>query len=68
MPQWMFQPFAAAVRRELEEALLFKTEQTEEGEYAGTDALVREVLQNSMDAVEKGPVRLRRALPRRSFV
>ena len=38
------------VRRDPNESELFKTEQTEEGEYASTDALVREILQNAIDA------------------
>lgn len=61
---WIFERLAgAAVRRDPNETQLFKTEQTDEGEYAGTDALVREILQNSMDAaVGDGPVRIRLAL------
>ena len=61
---WIFERLAgAAVRRDPNETQLFKTEQTEEGEYAGTDALVREILQNSMDAAtDEGPVRIRLAL------
>ena len=48
---WVFEKLTgAAVRRDPNETQLFKTEQAEEGEYAGTDALVREILQNSMDA------------------
>lgn len=64
MTTWVFQPQSgAAVRRDPKENQLFKTEQAEEGEYAGTDALVREILQNSMDASEgSGPVRIRLAL------
>ncbi len=64
MTQWVFEKLAgAAVRRDPNEAQLFKTEQAEEGEYAGTDALVREILQNSMDAsIGQGPVRIRLAL------
>ncbi len=51
MGQWVFEELrGAAVRREPKEAELFKTEQTGEGEYAGNDALVREVLQNAIDA------------------
>lgn len=51
------------VRRASNEAELFKTEQTAEGEYSGTDALVREVLQNSIDAGNDGsPVHVRLAL------
>jgi hypothetical protein len=64
MTQWVFEKLAgAAVRRDPNETQLFKTEQAEEGEYAGTDALVREILQNSMDAsTGDGPVRVRLAL------
>jgi len=64
MTQWIFERLAgAAVRRDPNETQLFKTEQTEEGEYAGTDALVREILQNTLDAATgDGPVRLRLAL------
>jgi hypothetical protein len=64
MTMWVFEKLAgAAVRRDPNETQLFKTEQAEEGEYAGTDALVREILQNSMDAsIGDGPVRLRLAL------
>ncbi|MCH7988364.1 MAG: hypothetical protein IID46_04340 [Planctomycetes bacterium] len=64
MTMWVFEKLVgAAVRRDPNETQLFKTEQAEEGEYAGTDALVREILQNSMDAsTGDGPVRLRLAL------
>jgi hypothetical protein len=64
MAFWIFEKLAGgAVRRDPNETQLFKTEQTEEGEYAGTDALVREILQNSMDAsTGQGPVRIRLAL------
>ena len=64
MTQWVFSELsAAAVRRDPNETQLFKTEQAGENEYAGTDALVREVLQNSMDAATgDGPVRIRLAL------
>jgi len=51
------------VRRDPNESELFKTEQTAEGEYAGTDALVREILQNAIDAgCGNGPVRVRLAI------
>ena len=51
MGKWVFEALGgAAVRREPKEAELFKTEQTREGEYSGNDALVREVLQNAIDA------------------
>ncbi|QDV87394.1 hypothetical protein [Planctomycetes bacterium TBK1r] len=60
MTQWIFaQLSGAAVRRDPNETELFKTEQAGEDEYAGTDALVREVLQNSIDAgSDDGPVRV----------
>lgn len=64
MAFWNFEKLAGgAVRRDPNETQLFKTEQTDEGEYAGTDALIREILQNSMDAsTGQGPVRIRLAL------
>jgi len=64
MTTWIFEKLGgAAVRRDPNETQLFKTEQAEEGEYAGTDALIREILQNSMDAATgNGPVRIRLAL------
>lgn len=62
--EWVFEPLGgASVRRNPNEAELFRTEQADEGEYAGTDALVREVLQNSLDAkAGEGPVHVRIAL------
>lgn len=64
MTTWIFSPLlAASVRRDPNETELFKTEQAGEGEYAGTDALVREVIQNSLDAGHREePVRVRFAL------
>ena len=64
MTTWVFAELAgAAVRRDPNETELFKTEQAGEHEYAGTDALVREVIQNSLDAgTGDGPVRVRFAL------
>lgn len=64
MAEWVFEQLTgAAVRRDPKETQLFKTEQSGEGEYAGTDGLVRELLQNSMDAsVGVGPVTVRLAL------
>ena len=64
MTTWIFSPVSAAsVRRDPNETELFKTEQAAEGEYAGTDALVREVIQNSLDAGHReAPVRVRFAL------
>ena len=64
MTTWIFAPISkASVRRDPNETELFKTEQAAEGEYAGTDALVREVIQNSLDASSgNGPVRVRFSL------
>lgn len=64
MGKWVFDELrATAVRRQPNETELFKTEQTGEGEYAGNDALVREVLQNSIDAAAgAAPVRVRLAI------
>lgn len=64
MGQWVFEELrGAAVRRQPNEAELFKTEQTGEGEYAGNDALVREILQNAIDAhAGREPVRVRLAI------
>ena len=64
MGQWIFEELrGAAVRRQPNEAVLFKTEQTGEGEYAGNDALVREILQNAVDArATDEPVRVRLAI------
>ena len=64
MGRWAFAELRGDdVRRDPNEAELFKTEQTAEGEYAGTDALVREVLQNSVDArCDNSPVRVRIAI------
>jgi len=61
MSQWIFAELSgASVRRDPQETELFKTEDAGENEYAGTDALVREVIQNSMDAgTGDGSVRLR---------
>jgi hypothetical protein len=64
MADWVFSRIAAAsIRRDPNETELFKTEQVGDGEYAGTDALVREVIQNSLDAGNRSdPVRVRFAL------
>ena len=64
MSEWIFSKVAAtAVRRDPNETELFKTEQAGEGEYAGTDALVREIIQNSLDAaIGTEPVRIRFSL------
>ena len=67
MTTWIFSPVSAAsVRRDPNETELFKIEQAGEDEYAGTDALVREVIQNSLDARHlQEPVRVRFALHQR---
>ena len=64
MTTWVFSKVHAdAVRRDPNETELFKTEQSGEGEYSGTDALVRETIQNSLDAKHGSePVRIRFAL------
>lgn len=64
MGNWIFDELlGAAVRRKPNEAVLFKTEQAGEGEYAGNDSLVREVLQNAVDArASDQPVRVRFAI------
>jgi hypothetical protein len=64
MGKWVFEELrGAAVRRDPQEAELFKTEQTAEGEYSGNDALVREILQNAVDArAADAPVRVRFAI------
>lgn len=64
MGQWVFSVLRGDdVRRDPKEAELFKTEHTGEEEYAGNDALVREILQNSVDAgCGVGPIRVRLAI------
>lgn len=64
MGQWVFDDLrGAAVRRGPNEDLLFLTKQTGEGQYPGNDTLVREVLQNSVDArCGDRPVRVRLAI------
>lgn len=64
MGNWVFGELRGAdVRRQPNESELFKTEQSGEGEYSGNDALVREVLQNAIDAgAGDGPVTVRLAL------
>lgn len=64
MGKWVFEKLSgAAVRRQPQEHQLFRTEQTGEDEYAGSDTLVREALQNSLDArCGHEPVRVRLAL------
>lgn len=64
MTKWVFEKLdPAVVRRDPNETQLFKADQAGDDEYAGTDVLVREILQNSIDAATgKGPVRVRLAL------
>lgn len=64
MGEWVFAELQPeSVRRDPNETELFKTAQAEEGEYAGTDALVREIIQNSLDArAGDDPVRVRLSL------
>lgn len=64
MGMWVFEELrGAAVRRDPNEAELFKTEQAGDNEYAGNDALVREILQNAVDAaVGESPVKVRFAI------
>ena len=51
MANWVFEEQrGAAVRRSPQETELFKSDQAAEGEYAGNDALVREIIQNAIDA------------------
>jgi hypothetical protein len=62
---WKFEQLRSGPRRTPQEAELFKDENTEDGEYAGNDHLVREVLQNTLDAASArsaDPVRVRLAL------
>jgi hypothetical protein len=61
---WVFDELrGAAVRRAPNEDEWFKTEQIGEGDYAGNDALVREILQNAIDArAGDHPVRVRLAI------
>lgn len=65
MGHWQFEELRSGPRRTPQEAELFKDENTEDGEYAGNDHLVREVLQNTLDAISEranGLVRVRLAL------
>ena len=69
MGQWHFETQSpGAMRRAPKESQLFRTEEAGENEYAGNDALVREVLQNAVDAAvsrhadHAEPVRVRFAL------
>lgn len=61
MGQWVFQELRPGdIRREPNEAILFKTEHVGENEYAGTDTFAREILQNAVDARDGNPpVRVR---------
>jgi hypothetical protein len=65
MGHWIFEELRGGPRRTPQEAELFKDDQSDEGEYAGNDHLVREVLQNSLDARSEsadGPVQVSLAL------
>ncbi|MEY3173433.1 MAG: hypothetical protein RLZZ436_1347 [Planctomycetota bacterium] len=64
MTRWVFAKLdPAAVRRDPDEGQHFRDDQAGEHEYAGTDTLVREILQNALDAgTGGGPVRVRLAL------
>lgn len=64
MTRWVFaKPDPAAVCRDPDESQQFRDFQAGENAYAGTDALVREILQNALDAsANAGPVKVRLAL------
>ena len=64
MPGWVFAELGgSAMRREPHDQELFKADRGDAEEYAGNDALVREVLQNALDAkAGGGPVRVHFAL------
>jgi len=64
MGQWMFaRQRGDDDRSEAKEEMLFQTEQAGEGDYAGSDSLVREILQNALDArADQEQVRLRFSL------
>jgi hypothetical protein len=64
MGQWLFaRQQADDDRSEAKEETLFQDDQSGEDEYAGSDSLVREILQNAIDArAGQEPVRLRFAV------
>lgn len=64
MGQWIFSRMRGDdMRRGANDDIPFISEHADEEEYAGTDALVREILQNSLDAgTGNGPVVVRLAL------
>ncbi len=65
MGRWQFEQLRGGPKRNPQEAELFKNIDADEGEYAGNDYLVREVIQNSLDARapgEKEPVQVRFAI------
>jgi hypothetical protein len=65
MGRWSFEQLRGGPRRTPQEAELFKDKDADEGEYPGNDYLVREVIQNALDARaegSEGPVRVRFAL------
>ena len=62
MPRWSFSPFNGFVKRDPFEAVFFTGEEASEAVYGRTDDLVRETIQNSLDAAaDPGttPVRVR---------
>ena len=65
MGRWVFEELRGGPRRTPQEAELFKDKDADEGEYAGNDYLVREVIQNALDARadgSKSPVKVRFAI------
>lgn len=65
MGRWVFEQLRGGPRRTPQEAELFKDKDADEGEYPGNDYLVREVIQNALDARaddSDGPVKVRFAL------
>lgn len=65
MPRWSFSPFNGYVKRDPFEAVFFTGEEASDTDYGRTDDLVRETIQNSLDAAaEPGvtPVRVRYTL------
>ncbi|MDR3183704.1 MAG: hypothetical protein LBT89_12450, partial [Planctomycetaceae bacterium] len=65
MPQWFFpEQRKSDVRRDPIESEYFKHDQENEADYDGVDNLVREVLQNSLDAAvdTNSPIRVRFAI------
>lgn len=69
MPGWVFAELGgSSMRREPHDQELFKADRGDAEEYAGNDALVREVLQNALDAkAGDGPVRVRFSIHAAAF-